>query len=185
MSRQQQSKFKQREVKEIYTKCCITKSIELPCNVIAGDTLAQTIELTISRMIEGKCIVEGFVKKGSTRVLTYSSGIVKSDKIWFDVVFECLTCFPVAGMLLNCNVFSITKGGIQAKSIEEEPTPFIVYIARDHYYAKDYFNNIKVGDKIVARVIAQRFELNDTNVSVIAEIVQQPKETVPTIIFED
>jgi DNA-directed RNA polymerase subunit E'/Rpb7 len=156
----------------VYSLSQITKSISLPINAI-GKGLYQTIERTIAAMVEGKCIVEGFVKTGSVRVITYSSGLVKSDSVLFNVVFECYVCYPVAGMLMNCIAKNITKAGIRAESSEETPSPFVLFIARDHYYASDYFNSIEEKEKFTARVIAQRFELNDKYVSIIAELVPQ------------
>jgi DNA-directed RNA polymerase subunit E'/Rpb7 len=170
-------KYKSKEAKNVYSLSQITKSITLPIGAI-GKELHQTIERTVAAMVEGKCIVEGFVKTESVRVITYSSGLVKSDSVTFNVVFECSVCFPVAGMLLNCVAKNITKAGIRAESSEETPSPFVLFIARDHYYASDYFNSIEEKEKFTARVIAQRFELNDKYVSIIAELVPQ-KEYVP------
>jgi len=170
-------KYKSKETKNVYSLSQITKSITLPINAI-GKELHQTIERTIASMVEGKCIVEGFVKTDSVRVITYSSGLVKSDTVTFNVVFECSVCFPVSGMLLNCIAKNITKAGIRAESSEETPSPFVLFIARDHYYSSDYFNSIEEKEKFTARVIAQRFELNDKYVSIIAELVPQ-KEYVP------
>jgi len=170
-------KYKSKEAKNVYSLSQITKSITLPIGAI-GKELHQTIERTVAAMVEGKCIVEGFVKTESVRVITYSSGLVKSDSVTFNVVFECSVCFPVSGMLLNCIAKNITKAGIRAESSEETPSPFVLFIARDHYYASDYFNSIEEKEKFTARVIAQRFELNDKYVSIIAELVPQ-KEYVP------
>jgi DNA-directed RNA polymerase subunit E'/Rpb7 len=165
-------KNKSKDPRNVYSLSQITKSISLPINAI-GKGLYQTIERTIAAMVEGKCIVEGFVKTGSVRVITYSSGLVKSDSVLFNVVFECSVCYPVAGMLMNCIAKNITKAGIRAESSEETPSPFVLFIARDHYYASDYFNSIEEKEKFTARVIAQRFELNDKYVSIIAELVPQ------------
>ena len=79
-------------------------------------------------------------------------------------------------MNLNCIAKNITKAGIRAESVDEQPSPFVLFIARDHYFASEYFNSIEENEKFVARVIAQRFELNDKYVSVIAELVPPPKE---------
>ena len=166
------SKNKQKETKNVYSLSQITQTIMLPINAIGKD-LHQTIERTIGSMVEGKCIVEGFVKTGSVRVITYSSGVIKANNVVFDVVFECSVCFPVAGMLLNCVAKNITKAGVRAESSEETPSPFVLFVARDHYYSSDYFNSIEEKEKFVARVIAQRFELNDKYVSIIAELVPQ------------
>jgi DNA-directed RNA polymerase subunit E'/Rpb7 len=167
-------KYRQKEAKNVYGVSQITKTIILPISAV-GKNIHQTIERVISSMVENKCIVEGFVKVGSTRVITYSSGLLKGENVLFDVVFECSVCYPVAGMLLNCVAKNITKAGIRAESSEENPSPFVLFIARDHYYSNDYFNSIEENDKFVARVIAQRFELNDKYVSIIAEPVP-PKD---------
>jgi hypothetical protein len=153
-----------------------------------GKNLQQTLENTIAKMIGGKCIVEGYVKPGSVKIITFSSGIVKGENIKFDVVFNCEVCYPVSGMNLNCIARKITKAGIQADSADEQPSPFILYVARDHYYASDYFNSIEENDKFVACVIAQRFELNDKYVSIIAEIIPPKKDKrdfKPRLILED
>jgi len=181
------SKYRQKEPKNVYGISQITKTIMLPINAI-GKNIHQTIERVISSMVEGKCIVEGYVKAGSIRVITFSSGLLKGENVLFDVVFECEVCYPVAGMLLNCVAKNITKAGIRAESSEETPSPFVLFIARDHYYSSDYFNSIEENDKFVARVIAQRFELNDKYVSIIAEPVPPKDEKFikkPRIQFEE
>lgn len=182
------NQYRQKEIKTVYSLSQITKKIALPINAI-GRNLQQTIEETISAMIEGKCIVEGYVKPHSVRVITYSSGLIKGTEVVFDVVFECEVCFPVAGMLFNCIAKNITKAGIRAESADEIPSPFVLFVARDHYYASDYFNSIEENEKFTARVIAQRFELNDKYVSIIAEIVPPKKKEYqgqkPRLEFED
>ena len=172
MAKLSKPKYRQKETKNVYSLSQITQTIMLPINAIGKD-LHQTIERTIGAIVEGKCIVEGFVKTGSVRVITYSSGVIKANNVVFDVVFECSVCFPVAGMLLNCVAKNITKAGVRAESSEETPSPFVLFVARDHYYSSDYFNSIEEKEKFVARVIAQRFELNDKYVSIIAELVPQ------------
>ena len=181
--------YRQREIRTVYSLSQITKKIALPITAM-GRNLQQTIEETIASMVEGKCTVEGFVKPHSVRVITYSSGIIKGTDVIFDVVFECDVCFPVAGMLFNCVAKNITKAGIRAESVDEIPSPFVLFIARDHYYDSDYFNSIEEGEKFAAKVIAQRFELNDKYVSIIAELVTPKRKDLkapnkPRIDFEE
>jgi len=166
---------RQKETKSVYSPCQITKNVVLPMNSI-GKNLQQTLEQTIAKMVEGKCIVEGYVKPRSIKVITFSSGIVKGETVIFNVVFNCEVCYPVSGMLVNCIAKDITKAGIRAESSDEQPSPFVLYIARDHYFESDYFNSIEENEKFVARVIAQRIELNDKFVSIIAELVPPAKE---------
>ena len=166
---------RQKENTSVYSPCQITKNVVLPMNSI-GKNLQQTLEQTIAKMVEGKCIVEGYVKTRSIKVITFSSGIVKGSTVIFNVVFNCEVCYPVSGMLVNCIAKDITKAGIRAESSDEQPSPFVLYIARDHYFESDYFNSIEENEKFVARVIAQRIELNDKFVSIIAELVPPAKE---------
>ena len=179
-------KYRPKEIRSVYSPCQITKHIILPMTSI-GKNLLQTLENVITKMVGGKCIVEGYVKPGSIRVITFSSGIVKGENILFNVVFNCEVCYPVSGMNLNCIAKNITKAGIRAESADEQPSPFVLFVARDHYYANEYFNSIEENEKFVARVIAQRFELNDKYVSIISEIVpphkEGKKETKPKLVF--
>jgi len=188
IAKQTKPKYKPQETKGVYSPCQITKNIMLPITAI-GKNLLQTLENTITKMVGGKCIVEGYVKPESIRVITFSSGVVKGENIIFDVVFNCEVCYPVSGMKLNCIAKNITKAGIRAESSDEQPSPYILFVARDHYYASEYFNSIEENEKFVARIIAQRFELNDKYISIIAELVPPLRETKqnmkPSLVFED
>ena len=44
-------------------------------------------------------------------------------------------------------------------------------VGRDHHYNNTEFNNIKEDDIIQVKIVGMRFELNDTYVSVIAELI--------------
>jgi DNA-directed RNA polymerase subunit E'/Rpb7 len=179
-----QPKHKKKELilSSIYSRAIINRNVTLPITVI-GKNLKQVIEENISFHYEGKCIVEGFIKPNSTKIITYSSGIVKrGNYVSFEVVFECELCFPVEGTIIACTAKTNTKAGITAESVDEKPSPVIVFIARDHHYSNSYFNEIKEGDKINIKVIGQRFELNDKYISIIGELMKQYK---PKLVIED
>lgn len=158
----------------IYSRCLITRPLSITITDV-GKNIDKIIESTVIYQFEGKCIVEGFVKRDSVKILTFSSGIVKASNVIFEVVFECQICCPVENMLIDCVAKNITKAGIRADSSTETPSPIIVFITRDHQYSNPYFASINEGDKFVARVIGQRFELNDKYVSIIAELVEPKK----------
>jgi len=186
-----QQKYKKRETKinTIYSRCLITRNILLPITNI-GKNIKETIEKNIIFNFEGKCVVEGFIKPNSSKIVTYSSGLIQGTNIAFEVVFECEICCPVEGMLISCVAKNITKAGVRAESADETPSPVVVFVARDHHFSVSQFSNIQEGDKFVARVIGQRFELNDKYVSIIAELVvekaQKKKEPAkPKLVFEE
>lgn len=189
---QGKSQYKKKELKIIsaYSRCLITRNVSLPISAI-GKNMKETIENNIIANFEGKCVVEGYVKPKSTKILTHSSGIIQGINVNFEVVIECEVCFPVEGMLLQCVAKNITKAGIRAESGTETPSPFVVFIARDHHYNIPKFATVKEGDKFTARVIGQRFELNDKYISIIAELVQQSEgytgkpKTKPPLVLEE
>ncbi len=173
----------------IYAPTMITKRLMIPI-VNVGDNIKEVLEKKIGFDIEGRCIVEGYVKPGSCRVLSYSSGELFSSSVMFDVVIECLVCCPVEGMHINCIATNITESaGIKAET-DEQPSPVIIYVARDHHINNQYFSSVKINDTIKVRVIGQRFELNDKYISVIAELIEDksakyaPKKKTKLVIKE-
>ena len=125
--------------KNIFYKGVINKKIGLSI-VNIGDNLKNTIEKVISKEIEGKCVTEGYIKNNSVKVISYSGGLINEGNIFFDVVLECLICYPVEGMIINCIVKNITKAGIKAET-EDSPSPVIIFLAKEHH------KNIKSSDK--------------------------------------
>jgi DNA-directed RNA polymerase subunit E'/Rpb7 len=196
IAKQIQQKFKKKDtrIQTIYSRCLITRNVVLPITAI-GKNIKETIEENIKFKFEGKCIVEGFIKPNSSKIITYSSGLViKGNAISFEVVFECEACFPVEGMLISCIAKNITKAGIKADSASDVPSPIVVFIAKDHHYNNTYFSEVQEGDKFNVRVIGQRFELNDKYISIIGEIIKPKVEkdfaklkekSKPRLVFED
>ena len=195
VSKPAQQKIKRRDARlqSIYSRCLITRSIVLPITAV-GKNIRETIEENIKASFEGKCIVEGYIKNNSSKIVTHSSGlIIKGNLISFEVVFECDICFPVEGMLVSCIAKNITKAGIKAESATDVPSPIVVFVTKDHHYNSAYFSEVQEGDKINVRVIGQRFELNDKYISIIGELVKEkeafvskPKQpSKPRIVIEE
>ena len=133
--------------------------------------IKKTIEDKLKKQLEKKCNVNGYVKPNSLHVVNFSSGSLRGSSVEFTIVFQYKVCFPVEGNIVKCKVKNITKAGIRAEIVEKnEPTPMIIFIARDHHNDNDDFINIKENDNIDVKIIGKRFELNDTYISVIAEL---------------
>jgi DNA-directed RNA polymerase subunit E'/Rpb7 len=160
----------------IYSKSLLTRNITLPITII-GRNIKETIENVINDHYEGKCLVEGYIKPKSSKIITFSSGVISGDQISFEVVFECMICNPVEGMNIMCVAKNITKAGIRAESATETPSPIVVFIARDHHFNNNNFINIHEGDMLQIRVIGQRFELNDSYISIIGELINTNTNT--------
>ena len=160
----------------VYIRSLLTQKIVISMNEV-GKNIKQNLEKKISSKIEGKCIKEGFIKPKSVNVISYSSGLVNLSYIEFEVVFECMICHPVEGMLIECHVKTVTKAGIHAVvNTDDDVVPVTVFIARDHNDNDAYFGTIKENMKITVRVIGVRFELNDPYICVIGKLLQNRDE---------
>ena len=167
-------KFRQRGVKSatasIYAQSMITRSVSIPMAAI-GSNLDDIIHTNIVASYEGKCVVEGYIKTDSVKIVTYSSGLIKANNVIFNVVFRCEVCSPVAGMRIKCVARNITKAGIRAECVEASPSPIVAFIIRDHHNTLPQFQTVEEGDILDVRVLGQRFELNDLQISVIGELI--------------
>lgn len=157
------------KIESIYTNSLITRKINLNFNNLSNN-ISKSLEEIVQKNIEGKCCKEGYIKPGSSKITNYSSGVLNEDKIIFDVIINCQICLPTEGTVIYCIVKNITKAGIKAE-IDDSPSPLIIFISRDHHYNLDYFSKVKEDDKILVKIIGQRFELNDNYISVIAELM--------------
>jgi hypothetical protein len=153
----------------IYTTNLLTRKLQIPFRII-GRNIKDTLEHILSKMVEGKCMVEGFIRPGSVKILTYSNGYLYGKDAIFDVVYECQSCSLVEGMVFSCVVKNISLAGIRA-ILNEQKTPIVAFIARDHHYDRPEFSRIQEEETIKVRVIGQRFEIGDDAISVIAELI--------------
>jgi DNA-directed RNA polymerase subunit E'/Rpb7 len=156
----------------VYTQSVLTTKVSLSIQEV-GKNVKQNLERMISKKMEGKCIPEGFIKPGTVKVMTYSSGTINNEKVEFQTAFESMICHPVEGMLVECKTKTITKAGIHAEVVDDSGTvPITVFVARDHHFTEKHFSEIKENATILVRVAGVRFELNDPYICVIGKLVE-------------
>jgi len=159
----------------LYNSSILSRKIELSILEI-GNNIEELLHSKLVQLLEGKCNLEGYFKKQSIEIISYSSGeIIRGNIILFDVVFNAKICLPVEGMILNGEVNSITKAGIKAHIKNLEDDPIVIFIMKDHFAQDDYFNSIQVNNLIKVRVIGQRHEINDSKIYVIGELMPLKK----------
>ena len=155
----------------LYKSVLLTRNIELSINTI-GQNLEDILYKRLVYLLEGKCGVEGYFRKESISIKTFSSGqIVRGNTILFNVVFKADVCMPIENMILKVKVVNITKAGIKGEIDKLPDNPLIIYIMRDHFNTNDYFNSVKVGNSISVRVIGQRHEINNSKIYIIGELI--------------
>lgn len=162
-----------------YSDCMATRKITIPYNEVtkhaAAGNVTEMIRKHISSQIENKCTIEGFVHPNTCKVLSHSSGVLQGPNVVFDVAYKCSVFLPCEGAVLVCRVKSVTGAGILAGiNHASVVNPVVVYVLREHHASESvssYFNAVKPDSVIRVRVVGRRFELNDTHVSVIGELL--------------
>ena len=169
----------------IYNKSILNRSIAIKFNNL-NNKLNENLLKIVSSQISGICVEEGFICPDTIKLLTYSNGVVNGEFVNFDLVLECEICNLSEGQIINCIVENITKAGIKAK-VDDEFDPLIIFIARDHNYMNELFSKIDIGSQISVKVIGQRFELNDKQISIIARLnnIEKVKLNVTSDVKDD
>jgi len=119
--------------------------------------------------LEGKCRKEGYLSIGSMTLESYSCGLLYADSVAFDVIFQADVCNPEIDTVINCKIMNNTKIGIRG-IYQEVDNPIIFFVSREHNPTKN-FDEYFIGQSIKVKIIGTRFELNDTSISSISEII--------------
>lgn len=130
-----------------------------------GGNIEEVLSNEIASL-EGKCLEEGYLKLGSTKVVRYSCGVLKGANIVIQVIFQGKIANPVKGQTFTCVVENNTRAGIKGR-LDDSENPFIVFLAKDHHTMPE-FSDIKENEKMKVVIVGQRFEINDPKISIIA-----------------
>ena len=170
--------------KGIWMRNMLTRKIVLPFKSV-GNNIRENIQKTLESDLYNKCSKEGYIRRNSVQILSYSSGLVEANSVLFDVMFECDICRPVEGQIISCVVKNITRAGIRATYIKDDVSPITIFIARDHHYNNEEFSQKKENDEISIKVIGIRYELNDETISVLGELVISKKKPKTKVTIVD
>ena len=140
----------QEQNSNLYVNCLIHKKIIVPYNKL-GNNMTEYFKNYSEKFIEGICHKEGYIRPFSSSVINFSSGLLKSDKIIFDVVFSVDVCYPYENMELMCKIKNITKIGNRG-IISENNNPIVLFISREHNSSTE-FDNYEEGQYIKIKVI--------------------------------
>ena len=176
-------------VNDIYTISTQTTKIQLKISDISSkrntsldgtgqrinkdELLRKMINDRLTNDLEGKCGENGYIKHDSINVISLSGGYCHEQYIVFDVVYECMACCPVDGMIIECVAREVTESAGVRAELDDIHNPLKIYIARDHHIKNELFHTIVVGDTIRVRVFGSRYELNDKYISVIVELLSK------------
>lgn len=166
----------------LFYRSKIKRCITIPFHKISRSPhIKDVLTLEVSKMLEGKCSIEGYVCPGSIQITQHSCGRLHGGNVIFDVDISCLMCLPNEHTKISCVAKTITQAGIRAVAVGLKPgavSPIEVFLSRDMNLQMnpngcskaivECFGRVREGDTIVVEIIGRRFVLNDTHITIIA-----------------
>ena len=137
----------------------------------------ETLRKKIANNIEGKCIKDGYVRPNSVKIHTYSTPEVgDADTVSFNVIINCETTMFTKDCVIQARVKKVLLPGIMAESHEYDPSPFLLYILKEHQDLTDPNSNnpldkLKEGDIITAQVTYQTLVLNNAQLQLTGKLI--------------
>ena len=86
-------------------------------------------------------------------------------------IMQADVCNPFSGVIVKGEVININKLGLLLKN-----DPLSIIVPREYHENKDVFKTIQINDKLEVEVIGKRYDLNDTEISVIARLPKHYKK---------
>ena len=121
---------KKRTQSSLFHKEVLKRKIILPFRYI-NSNINDMLMYKINNNYEGKCLKEGFVRSGSSEIISSTIGNMDGSNVTFHVIFRCDVCYPYEDMIIDCMVDSITKIGIKA-IVSKEDNPIVIFLSREH-----------------------------------------------------
>jgi len=161
---------------ELFVSRQIKRTIMIPFYRITKHIdMKQLLTIELAKQIEGKCSIEGYICPNSVTICSHSCGTLHGGNIVFDIVADCLICFPDEHRVIKCVAKTITQAGVRAGATHLLPgktSPIEVFLSRDmNIKNSELFSRIEENDILTVEIIGRRFVLNDTHVTIIAMLM--------------
>ena len=163
----------------LFNRQQIKRTLTIPFHRISNlrnnDNIKDLLTAELSSKYEGKCSIEGYICPNSISIYNYSCGTLSGGNIRFDVVADCLVCFPDEHIEIKCAAKTITQAGIRGIATKLQVgcvSPIEVFLSRDmNIKNNELFCRVEEGDILTVEIIGRRFVLNDTHVTIIAMLL--------------
>lgn len=159
---------------DIVSKQILTTDLIVPPNIINRNIDTSLLNI-LKKKIEDKCLVEGYIIKGSTKIIERGVGVYdkfnNDGNFKYNITYSVLVCLPVKSDIIYCEVEDINKAGIVANKLlyKKHPINIKVIIPTEYFrFNKQPIESINIGDGIYIKVMATRLKYNDTSILVIA-----------------
>jgi hypothetical protein len=148
----------------------------------------DVIKTKMKENLEGLCSRFGYIKPGSLQIIKRSAGLFGKQHfngyIRFDLLCKGEACNPPQGLVVEAIVKNKNALGILAESSmfingEKIPVLDIIVPKKSNGIASEIdLDDVQTGDSIYIMVMGKRYQLNDTNISIIGRAVKQPNTTI-------
>lgn len=160
----------------LFTKQQVKRKVTVPFYKINhGIDVKQLLTKELANQVEGRCSIEGYICPSSLSIRNYSCGTLMAGNIVFDILADCLICFPEEHSVIKCVARTITQAGIRAGAMHLRlgcVSPIEVFLSRDmNMKNSELFSRIEENDILTVEIIGRRFVLHDTHVTVIAMLI--------------
>jgi len=160
----------------LFTHQQVKRKLTVPFYKIKhGVDVKQLLTTELAKQLEGRCSIEGYICPYSISIYSHSCGTLAGANIVFDIIADCLICFPDEHSVIKCVARTITQAGIRAGAMDLLPgriSPIEVFLSRDMNIKKnELFTRIEENDIVTVEIIGRRFVLHDTHVTVIAMLI--------------
>ena len=169
-------------MESIYCQNILNEKVNIKPNDLSSKRdIMEIINNKLTHKIEGKCIKQGYVKKGSLKIINRSVGKIYdghfSGDIVYKIKFSVEVCNPPEGQIINCIIYNNNKMGIIAGIGENSrDSPLMILLPRHHHQDKDIFRDVDVGDSITIEIVGKKFELNDEQIHVVGSLLGKNKK---------
>lgn len=162
----------------LFVKRQIRRTLSVPFYKITKSTIiVQLLRTELAKMVEGRCSIEGYICPNSVSISSYSCGTLAAANVHFDIIADCMICYPDENTVIKCIARTITHAGIRAGArylASGQVSPIEVFLSRDMHNASsssELFSRIEENDVLTVRIIGRRFVLHDTHVTIIAMLL--------------
>lgn len=150
------------------------------------DNVSEAITQRLKQKYEGMCSRHGYIRTGSIEVLKFSLGKVEMDTLNGDVTYvvqySADVANPTIGTVVHATIKNMNRYGFRAETDVRMPdgsyvTVLDILIARQTIgITSDVdFDQIHINDKVTVEVLAKKFVLGGTTISVVGRVISNDK----------
>jgi hypothetical protein len=131
-------------------------------------TINAILEHKLREKHEGFCNANGYVRKGSVKLIAKSAGVSETGRFTGNFLYDCKVSadvfYPVANSLVDVRVFDKNAMGAYAvlsAGGDDVDEAMQVNIARDLHRGSTEFDAIEANAIVKVRILRTRFQVND------------------------